>query len=172
MSSNAVAVPGAVLLKQIKAPAEINAIIRMEAWAQAVVNGVPYVEPDPDFISRMLALKAITAGTIEEVFQQANVKQLQKILPDSPGATTGAIEIIDLYVAASDFETGNPSYVIITAMDLALGEELKFTTGATNIQATLIGLLANGMWPIRCQIKRGDSKDKGGRYLMFLLPPD
>jgi len=40
------------------------------------------------------------------------------------------------------------------------------------VQATLLGLLVNGMWPIRCQIKRGESKDKGGRYLLFVLPPD
>lgn len=160
------------LLKQVKAPAAINNIINMEEWAQAVVNRKPYTEPDPEFISRMLAVKAIMAGSIEEVFQQASIKQLQKMLPDSPGATTGTLIITDLYVASSDFETGNPSYVIITAMDEQLGEEVKFTTGATNIQATLIGLLANGAWPIRCQIKRGESKDKGGRYLMFLLPPD
>lgn len=160
------------ILKVNKAPEALGAIINLEAWASSVIRGTPYPEPDPEFISRMLALKAITAESVEEVFQQANIRQLQKMLPENPGATTGPLEIIDLYVASSDFETGNPSYCIITAMDLELGEEFKFTTGATNIQATLIGLLANGAWPVRCQFKRGDSKDKGGRYLMHCLPPD
>lgn len=172
MPSNALAVPQGKILKVNKTPEALEAIVNLEAWASAVVRGTPYVEPDPEFISRMLALQTITAGSVEAVFAQANIRQLQKMLPDNPGATTGPLEITDLYVAASDFETGNPSYVIITAMDLELGEERKFTTGATNIQATLIGLLANGAWPIRCQFKRGESKDKGGRYLMFCLPPD
>jgi hypothetical protein len=172
MTSNSLAIPQGQLLRVNKAPEALNAIINLEAWASAVVRRTPYTEPDPEFISRMLAYQTITAETAEEVFRQANILGLQGWLTDSPGATTGPLEITDLYVASSDFETGNPSYVIITAIDLQLGHEVKFTTGATNIQATLIGLLANGMWPIRCQVKRGDSKDKGGRYLMFLLPPD
>lgn len=155
-----------------KVPAALGAIINVEDWASAILRKTPYVEPSPDFISTMIAWQTVTAQSIEEVFEQAGVRGLQKILPDTPGATTGPFEILDLYVASSDFETGNPSYVIVTAVSLESGAEYKFTTGATNIQATLLGLLVNGMWPIKAQIKRGDSKDKGGHYLMFLLPPD
>lgn len=155
-----------------KVPDALGAIIDIEAWASAVLRKTPYTEPNPDFISTMIAWQTITAQSVEEVFEQAGVRRLQQMLPNSPGATTGPIEITDLYVASSDFETGNPSYVIVTCLDMELGTEYKFTTGATNIQATLLGLLVNGMWPVKCQIKRGDSKDKGGRYLLFLLPPD
>jgi hypothetical protein len=172
MSDKEIEKPKRELTVGAKLPEAFNAIIRFEAWAQAVVNGKPYTEPQPDFISRMLAVQAITADTIADVWASAGVKQLQKMVPDTPGANTGPIEITDLYVAESDFETGNPTYVIITATDLEMGGEVKFTTGATNIQATLIGLLRHGMWPIKCKIMRGDSKDKGGRYLLFMLPPD
>lgn len=172
MASQEVAKKRPELVKGAKLPERVNEIIRFEDWAQAVVYGTPYKEPDPDFISRMLALQAITAGTIEQVWQSAGVKKLQDLIPDTPQATTGPREILDLYVAESDFETGNPCYVIITWLDLELGKEEKVTTGATNIQATLIGLLKFGTWPIRCQVKRGDSKDKGGRYLLLMLPPD
>jgi hypothetical protein len=172
MASSEVARQGKALTTGAKLPEAFNKIIHFEGWAQAVVNGSTYSEPEPDFISRMLAVQAITADTVEQVWQAAGVKQLQKMIPDLPGASTGPLEITDLYVAESDFETGNPTYVIITATHLEQGDERKFTTGATNVQATLIGLLRHGMWPIRCQIKRGDSKDKGGRYLLFMLPPD
>jgi hypothetical protein len=153
-------------------PAEIGAIINVEGWVNAVLRKTPYVEPNPDFISTMIAFQTITAQSVEEVFAQAGVRKIQEMLANTPGATTGPIEITDLYVAASDFETGNPSYVIISAVSLDTGEEWKATTGATNVQATLLGLMLNGMWPIKCQIKRGDSKDKGERYLLFVLPPD
>lgn len=172
MASQEVAKKNAALTAGAKLPARVNEIIRFEEWAQAVIYGTPYKEPDPDFISRMLALQSITAATIEEVWQTAGVKKLQQILANTPGASTGPREILDLYVAESDFETGNPCYVIITWLDLELGTQEKVTTGATNIQATLIGLLKFGQWPIRCQVKRGDSKDKGDRYLMLMLPPD
>lgn len=153
-------------------PEALGAIIDVEAWASAVLRKTPYREPNPDFVSTMIAWQTITAQSVEEVFKSVGIRKIQEMLPNVPGATTGPIEITDLYVATSDFETGNPSYVIITAVSLDDGEEWKATTGATNVQATILGLLVNGMWPIRCQIKRGDSKDKGDRYLLFVLPPD
>jgi hypothetical protein len=153
-------------------PERVNVVIDVRKWVGSILAKTPYEEPNPDFISTMIAFQTITAQTVEEVFDQQGVKKLQEMLPNTPGATTGPVEITDLYVASSDFETGNPSYVIITTVHLETGEEAKFTTGATNVQATILGLLLNGMWPIRCQIKRGDSKDRGGRYLMFVLPPD
>lgn len=153
-------------------PPALNTIINVEAWASAILRGTDYTEPDPDFISRMIAFRTITAQSVEEAFANQGVRKLQLAIANTPGATTGPIEITDLYVAASDFETGNPTFVIISATDLETGEEWRATTGATNVQATLISLLINGMWPIRCQIKRGDTKDRGGRYLLFVLPPD
>jgi len=162
----------AVNINFTNVPEALGAIVNVEKWASAVLRKTPYEEPNPDYISTMIAWQTITAQSVEEVFQQAGVHKMQEMIPNVPGATTGAVEIIDLYVASSDFETGNPSYVIITAASLDTGEEWKATTGATNVQATLLGLLVNGMWPIKCQIKRGDTKDKGGRYLLFVLPPD
>lgn len=155
-----------------KIPTALMTIINPAAWINAILYRDSYTEPDPDFISRMLAAMSIFADTAEEAFASAGVRKLQQWLPDSPGQSTGPMEITDLYVAESDFETGNPTYVLVTCVMLEDGSTVKWSTGATNIQATLIGLLRNGVWPIRCQVKRGDSKDKGGRYLMFMLPPD
>lgn len=153
-------------------PEGTELFIDFEGWARSVFHGVPYEEPDKEYLSRMLAFKAITAKTVEEAFGSMGISRLQETLPDTPGASTGPLELTELYVASSDFETGNPCYVIVTATRLDTGKEKKFSTGATNVQATLIGLLKLGYNPIRFQVKRGDSKDKGGRYLLHLLPPD
>lgn len=155
-----------------KVPEALGAIIDMPAWASAIVSGTPYAEPNPDFISKMLAFQIMTAATIEEAFASQGVRRLQNMLANVPEANTGNIEITDLYVAETDFETGLPTYVIVTVVSLEDGLSYKFTTGATNIQATIFALLRMGVWPIRCKIKRGESKDKGGRYLLFMLPAD
>lgn len=155
-----------------KVPAALGAIINMPEWAASIVVGAAYHEPNPDFVSQMLAYQVITADTIEEAFANQGVRQLQKMLPDTPEANTGNIEITDLYVAESDFETGQPTYVIVSVLSLEDGTTYKFTTGATNIQATIFALLRMGTWPIRCKIKRGETKDKGGRFLLFMLPAD
>lgn len=155
-----------------RVPDALGAVINVQAWAESIVIGTPYAEPNPDFISQMLSFTTITAETVEEAFAAAKVGQLQKMIADVPDASLGNIEITDLYVASSDFETGNPTYVIVTFVHLEDGYTGKFTTGATNVQATILALLRLGMWPIRCKIKRGTTKDKGGRYLLFVLPAD
>lgn len=155
-----------------KIPAALTTFINPVGWINSMLYGDTYAEPDPDFISKMLTARAIFAESDEEAFSAMGVKRLQKWVADRPGETTGPLELTDLYVAASDFETGNPTYVLMSAVHLESGEELKISTGATNIQGTLIGLLRLGRWPIRFQVKRGDSKDKGGRYLLHMLPPD
>lgn len=155
-----------------KIPASLTKIINPEGWINAILYGDKYKEPDPEFISRMLAAMSVFAETPEEAFAVNGVRRLQAWLPDTPNASTGPLELTDLYVAESDFETGNPTYVIMSTVNMETGEEVRWTTGATNVQATLIGLLRNGVWPIKFQVKRGDSKDKGGHYLMFMLPPD
>lgn len=172
MASKDVARPERKPVKFDRLPERFFSIINPEAWVNSILHGDKYTEPDPEFISRLLAAQAIFADTIEEAFASAGVKKLQEWLKNDPNATTGAFEITDLYVAESDFETGNPTFVLVSGIMLDSGEEFKCSTGATNVQATLIGLLRLGHWPIRCQFKRGDSKDKGGRYLIFVLPPD
>lgn len=155
-----------------KVPEALGAIIDIRGWAESVIVGTAYKEPNPDFVSQMLAYQTITAVTIEEAFASQGVKQLQKMLANVPEANTGNIEITDLYVAESDFETGQPTYVIVSYVSLEDGTSGKFTTGATNIQSTILALLRLGMWPIQCKIKRGETKDKGDRYLLFMLPAD
>lgn len=154
------------------APEALQRIVNMDNWAVSLLSGAPYTEPDPEFVSRMLVFQTLTAESVPDIFRQAGIQGLQHMIPDTPGANTGPQELLDIYVAASDFETGNPTYVICTTMDLELGEEKRWHTGATNVQATLLALLDHGVWPIRFQVKRGDGKDRGGRYLLFVLPPD
>lgn len=159
-------------LEKAKWPENLATQINFPGWARAIALDEKYAEPIPGYISRMLALQSMMADTPEKVFLANNVKGLQEIIPDAPGATSGPHEIMDLYVAESDIAEGYSCYVIVEWLDLELGQVSKWTTSATNVMATLIGLLKFGQWPIRCQIKRGDSKDKSGKHLLTLLPPD
>lgn len=159
-------------LQTAKWPEHLATQIDFPAWASAIIMGTKYKEPIPDYISKMLALETILASTPEEVFKASGVKGLQEIIPDVPDATTGPHEILDVYVAESDIETGYSCFIIVEWFDLELGTKSKWTTSATNVMSTLIGLLKFGNWPIKCQIKRGDSKDKSGKHLLIMLPPD
>lgn|SRR5487761_267994 len=153
-------------------PEILQGKFELTPWAESLVNRAPYNEPDPDYLSRMLLVQTLTAETAEAVLTQSGIRKLQESIPNVPGASTGPVEIYDLYVTGSDFGEGAPCYMILSVRDLETGFESKYTTGATQLQAQTLKLISLGTWPIRCKITRTERKDKGGRFLFWLFPPD
>lgn len=146
--------------------------MNLSSWAESLANKAPYKEPDPDYLSRMLLVQTLTAATIDEVFAQSSIRKLQELVPNLPGQTTGPGTIIDLYVTGSDFGEGMPCYILVDFLSANTGELTRFSTGASQLQAQILALLSFGRWPIDCEIKRTDRKDRGGRYLFWLSPVD
>lgn len=155
-----------------KFPAELAPTINAKGWMASLLGGAVYKEPDPEYLLKLLMAQSILADTIEQAWELGTVRHLQDWLPNEPGAVLGPFEITDIYVAKSDFETGNPTYVIVSCVMLDTGEEERWSTGASQIQATLLGLLRHGVWPIQAKLLRGDIRDKGDRYMMNMVRPD
>jgi hypothetical protein len=153
-------------------PEELEGLIDLNAWAESLVNGRPYKEPEPGYLARLLTMQTLEAVSPEAVFSPNDLEGLQRLIPNVPGMGTGPTEITGLYVAASDMTEGAPCYMILDLTDLETGATRKTTTGATQLQAQILRLLGFGVWPIRCQIKRTERKDRGGRYLFWLFPVD
>lgn len=153
-------------------PDALRDTIDLTAWANSLVRKVKYQEPDPDYLSRMLLMQTLTADTPEAVFEQNGIRKLQQSVPNVPGASTGPIEINDIYVTGSDFGEGAPCYMILSVTDLETGEDSKYTTGAGQLQAQILKLISLGQWPIKCKITRTERKDRGDRFLFWLFPPD
>ncbi len=161
-----------IIQSGIALPEVLFGKLDLSVWAESLVNRRPYTEPDPEYLSRMLLVQTLMAEDADAVFAQAGIRKLQESIPNVPSAGTGPIELYDLYVTGSDFGEGAPCYMIMSARDLETGFESKYTTGATQLQAQILRLISLGTWPIRCQIKRTERKDKGGRFLFWLFPPD
>lgn len=161
-----------VIVQAAELPDILRGQIDLTMWANSLVNRSKYEEPDPDYLSRLLLTQTLTADTIDAVFQQGNIRKLQQSIPNVPEASTGPIEIRDLYVTGSDFGEGAPCYMILTVTDMETGAEVKYTTGAQQLQAQILRLVSLGMWPIKCKIIRTDRKDRGGRFLFWLAPAD
>lgn len=153
-------------------PDELQGRLSLSAWAESLVNRVPYAEPDPEYLSHMLLVQTLTAETPDDVLAQAGIRKLQEAIPNVPGAGTGSIAIFDLYVTSSDFGEGAPCYMILSVQDLETSFEAKYTTGAQQLQAQILRLISLGVWPIHGKITRTDRKDRGGRFLFWLFPPD
>ena len=153
-------------------PDELQGLFDLKSWATSLITHEPYNEPNPEYLSQMLMVQTLTAATIEDVFAQQSVRKLQEAIPNVPQASTGAIAINDLYVTSSDFGEGAPCYMIFGAADLETGLFARYSTGAQGLQAQVIRILSFGMWPIKCKITRMDNKDKGGRFMFRMFPPD
>jgi hypothetical protein len=153
-------------------PDDLYGKLDLSVWANSLINRTPYTEPDPEYLSRMLLTQTLMADDVDAVFAQAGIRKLQEAIPNVPNGGTGPIQIYDLYVTGSDFGEGAPCYMILSVRDLETGMESKYTTGATQLQAQILKLISLGSWPITCQIKRTERKDRGGRFLFWLFPPD
>lgn len=164
---------GEIALRQTLETAEqVKEVIDFTSWANALINGHEYQEPDPGRLQRLLMLRVLEARTLDEILAEVAIGKLQQMVPDVPGASTGPMEVNDLYVTASDFGEGMPCYIIAGAVSLDTGEGTRFTTGSSYLQTQFLAMLGLGHWPIRCQIKRINRKDRGGRFLFQMYPPD
>lgn len=161
-----------LLPHDVALPETLTEVINFDSWANALINGTKYREPDPEYLSRLLLTQTLTAATIDEVFEQGGIRKLQESVPNVPDASTGPIEIRGIYVARSDQEDGFSCYLILDIVDMETGMEAKYTTGAGQVQAQILRLISLGVWPIRCKISRTNRKDRGGRYLFWVFPAD
>ena len=161
-----------LIAEGVALPDDLYGKLDLSVWAESLVNRRPYTEPDPEYLSRMLLTQTLMASDVDAVFAQAGIRKLQEAIPNVPNGGTGPISIYDLYVTGSDFGEGAPCYMILSVRDLETGVESKYTTGASQLQAQILKLISLGNWPIECQIKRTERKDRGGRFLFWLFPPD
>lgn len=141
-------------------------------WLRCVVLGEPYVEPDPDYISREIGMATLLAEDDTEALVGAEIGGLQDFVDNFAGASTGAITITDIYVATSDAAVSDGCFVILTFWSHEAGREFRRTTGAGPIQYALLRYIIKGVFPIDCQIVRDKATDQGGRHLLKIWPVD
>lgn len=164
-------IPGSVMLPDhIQNPAplppELAGLFDVKPWLSALFNKTPYEEPHPEFMEQRMMLMTLQSKDLAELLSDRDLEGLQKIVPDAPGMSTGPIILTSLYVAKSNQTEGNPCYCLFSYVTKSTGKETTTTTGVTQIQIQWASMLAMGIWPIEGIIKRGNGKDRGGRYLL------
>lgn len=155
-----------------KLPDSLNGQIDLAQWYYSLARGDKYISADPNAIMRKLLLQTANAKTVDDLFERTKAMGLQGLIPNVPGKGSGPIDIIGLNVVESHLDGGVPCFMILEIMSRRTGERLITTTGAQEMQMQVLGCLTFGIWPIPCQIKRIDVKDKGGRYMFRLYPLD
>lgn len=155
-----------------KLPAQLDGQLDLSAWYYSLARGDKFIDKDPNAVMRKMLLQTANAKTAEELFETRKAVGLQGLIKNVPGAGTGPIDIVGLNVIASHLDGGVPCFMVLEIRSRRTGEILVTTTGAQEMQMQILGFLTFGVWPIPCQIKRIDVKDKGGRYMFRLYPVD
>lgn len=153
-------------------PASLEGQLNLRDWYYSLARGDEYEDKDPNAVMRKLLLQTANAKTAADLFERSKAVGLQGLVPNVPGAGTGPVDIYGLHVARSHMEGGVKTFTVLDIASRRTGETLTTTTGAQELQMQVLGFLAFGIWPIECQIKRMDVKDKGGRYMFRLYPLD
>lgn len=153
-------------------PPALDGQLDLAAWYYSLARGDKYISKDPNAIMRKLLMQTANAKTAEDLFERTKAMGLQGLIPNVPGRGSGPIDIIGLNVVESHLDGGIPCFMILEIQSRRTGERLITTTGAQEMQMQVLGCLTFGMWPIPCQIKRIDVKDKGGRFMLRLYPLD
>jgi len=160
------------LLDPAPLPPVLAGLIDLKGWLKCLTEGEVYVPPNPDYMSQRMLLTTLMAPTPEALYGEAELDGLQKLIPDLPGQGTGNIVIDDLYVSPSTLQETPSTYMLLTYTVQRSGFQVTTDTGAQRLQATFLGLLAMGVWPIEGQIVRSKSTDRGGRHLFAWYPVD
>lgn len=153
-------------------PERIKATVDIKAWANCLFNQEVYAVADPDEMQRQMLMRFLMAETVEEVLQDQEGYKLQDMVPDVAGASTPPLELTDIGVYPGDLGPTPGTFVVIFATNLETGEEIRFSTSATNVQVQLMKIMTLDTWPIKCRIKRLDAVDQGDRHIFRMVPVD
>lgn len=151
---------------------QVGGTIDLKAWVACVFNGEPYEAMNGEEMQRQMLLRVLEAETVDEVLSEDVGEKLQDMVPNFPDASTPPLELISVAVLPGDAENDPSTYLVIRARDIENGGEIRFSTGATNIQVQMMRILSLGVWPIKCIFKRVQKQDQGGRYIFRMSLPD
>lgn len=153
-------------------PQALEGALELRDWYYSLARGDAYTDKDPNAVMRKILLQTANAKRPEDLFERSKAVGLQSLVPNEPGRGTGPINIDGLHVSETQLKGGVPCFMVLNITSRRTGETLVTSTGAQELQMQVLGFLTFGIWPIECQIKRMDVKDKGGRYMFRLFPLD
>lgn len=172
----AVVAPEIQALLAVK-PAPLPDVLRGKVdtyeWKKSILLKTPYTATDDGTVALLIAMQTLSAETSHDVLSGGEVIKLQELVPNLPNESVGPFLMTDLLVASSDYfddraenPESNPTFVVMTVVDIESGVVDRVSTGATQIQVQCLRQVELGEFPFGFEFIRTRSKDKGGRYIL------
>jgi hypothetical protein len=156
-------------------PAVLAGKVDTYAWKRSILLKDTYSATEDGQVALLIAMQTLSAKTSRDVLDGGEVIKLQELVPNQPNESVGPFLFTDLLVCSSDYfddrsanPDGNPTFVVMTVVDVDTGVVDRVSTGATQIQVQCLRQVELGEFPFRGEFVRTRSKDKGGRYILKL----
>lgn len=116
---------------------------------------------DPERIALMLTAQILSAETPEEVLASADATGVRQFL-DTP------FELESVDFQRSEYEQGQPFYVVMKGVNITTGERVVLTTGSRKVTAQAFQLSRRGWLPAKVVAKQATRPTKDGYFPLRL----
>lgn len=151
----AVRAPDEVLLKD-ELPAAMH-----DDLAKFVTGQFMEGSDDPERVGLLITAQILNAATPEEVLASAEATGLRQFL-DQPFE----LETVDFQ--RSEYEQGQPFYVVMKGVNITTGEAVVLTTGSRKVTAQAFQLARKGWLPAKVVAKQATRPTRDGYYPLRL----
>ena len=151
-------------LEQLLAPHTLD----LQQWAEALFSVRDFPEADPDEQSHAMLAAILLSSTSEEALASMELDRARQLCGDEPGGTSGVLRFTGARPVKSEYEEGPACYLIVEATRLADGKQLRFTTGAAQIQAVILWHVGHQLMPFDGVLSIRREKTRRGFYPMNL----
>lgn len=138
------------------------------AWAGALLNKAEYQEDRADDAGLEMVAAILGGQTSAEILAATNMRTVLDMLGDKPGAHSPLLEITGAHPMKSTFEDGPSCFAVISATEVASGEQFKFTCGGRAVQAAILAHVYRDLLPFRCILTRRLKPTRAGFYPLNL----
>jgi len=154
--------------------AEVDALIApfsidLGTWIKALMSAEEFPEQDPESIALGMLAQVLLAETSEEALASMELDRAKLLCGDTPGGRSPALLITGARPMRSDYEEGATCYAIISAVKIAEGEKIQFTTGSKAVQTVIAKHLWEGWMPFKAALEIRRERTKRGYYPLNLV---
>lgn len=118
-------------------------------------------QDDPERVGLLITAQILNAATPEEVLASSEATGLRQFL-DRPFS----LESVDFQ--RSEYEQGQPFYVVMKGADLVTGEAVVLTTGSRKVTAQAFQLARRGWLPAKVVAKQATRPTRDGYFPLRL----
>jgi len=163
--STALAIPGHPEIEELLAPYTLN----LTTWIKGIFTQDDFPDSDPEEATLAMLAQILTAESSEEALNVFQLDRARELCGGEPGGRSPVLEFTGARALKSDYAEGAACYAIISAVKVAEGEKIRFTTGSRAVQTVVAAHMLRDWMPFKGALEIRRERTKRGFYPLNLV---